>query len=729
MTTETAFLNILNGNRFFRNFKRDKKLISSVMIICLSWALVYLLLFYKPGYESKATVWIRNLATEEFVASLDTQSQLQPLTTAGNPILTQIEILKSEQLKNAIVNYKEKQGEKISPAAVEFEVKNKINTDMLGLSYKDKTPQKAQDTLKEALKEYENINLSINRKIKTSRREYIDVKLKEIDDKLHKVRTDIKEYKTKNLAIDIEEKSSKLVEQEIYMSSKLEDTIAEIKNTNASIKELVKQLSLGPKEAINAVALGSGNQNLVKLRENLNEAVQQYEFDSAKLADTNPKMIAQKNKINTINSQIKKQIELSIGKYAQSQKINIFDPVRESLVRDLADDQAKFMGLKASENAIKLSIKKINNEQAKMPEQKFNLDNLEQEEFTLSEAYNQLKQKQIEAKIKEAEAVSNIIVVDAPDLPKHPSFPTAFQTIILGIILGFGAGLGVSGLKTLIEDVCDDIETIEKITGTSIVGTIPWVENFESPEQVRSIHGLAYDNIASNLMIKCYKNNKKVLTFTSSSLKKTQPTIAYQIATRLKNSGHSVIIVDSDLRIPTTIKTTHSENKAIVNLSDLIVSLEKKLHEVQEGQEQNFSRHQEFIINREIMNAIITDDKGINHIGNKDVVFEPYEFFTTSAFEYIITYLRKKFDWVLIDTGVAHITPEFLIISKLSDGVVLLLDKIITYNIITTITKSLKNAHIPLIGTIVRESDSKLSTEYKKYLRLQQNNSSTKFKG
>lgn len=718
MNIETEFSNIINKNRYFRNFKRDKKLIVSIILICFSWSIIYLLLFYKPKYESEAKVWIKNLATEEFVTSLDTQNQLTPLTTTGNPLLTQIELLKSEQLKQAIVDFKEKQGEKIKINNVEIDVKNRPGTDILTVDYSDNSAEKAQQTLNEVLIEYEKINLSINKKIRTSRREYIDLKLTDIEQKLKDVRKQLKEYRIKNLSINLDEESIQLVDQQILMSTKLEDTIAEIKNTNSSIKELEKQLSLKSRDAINAVALGSDNQNLVKLRDELNEAVQEYEFDSAKYTDLNPKMIAQKAKIDTINKQIKKQIELSIGKYAKSQKINIFDPVREELVKQLAEGQTNLMGLKAQENSINQSIKKINLEQAKLPEEKYTLDTLEQEEQVLSEAYDQLKQKQIEAKIKEAEAVSNVIVVDTPDLPLDPSFPNAFHTLIIGLILGLFAGMGLSALKTLLEDVCDNTEAIEEITGTSVVGTIPWSETLLTDEQMQFIHGLAYDNIVSNLLIKCYKNNKKVLAFTSSSLKKTQSRIIYQIASRLKKSGHSVVIVDSDLRIPTLLKTA-SVKENVVNLSDLIVSLEKKIHEIQNSENKN-PNYQELIMKKEVMDALVTDELGINHMGNKDMIIEPYEFFGTAAFEYIINVLKSNFDWVLVDTGVAHITPEFLIISKLADGVVLFVSRTITYTTLRTIIKSLKISNIPFIGSIVRESDSTLKMEYEKFLRFQQ---------
>lgn len=726
MKIETEILTILNKNRYFRNFKRDEKLIFSALLIIFSWAIIYLLLFYKPSYKSTAKVWIKDLATSEYVTALDKENQMAPLTMAGNPLLTQIEILKSEQLKQAVSEYKLKQGEKVSPKSIIVNVKNDVNTDILTINYKDRTPLKAQQTLNQILKDYEDINLSINKKVKTARREYIDSKLEEITQKLYAVRNDIRNYKRKNLSIDLAEQSKGLVDQELLMSAKLADTNAAIRNKKSSISEFRRQLSLNSKDAINAVALG-GNPVLTQLRNDLNTAIQEYEFDSAKLAETNPKMVAQKAKIAAINKQIKKQIELSVGKYAQSQKINIFDPVREDLVRNYATAQTDLMGLEAESQSINSSIAKINQQKAKLPEDKFNLDNLDQEETVLSEAYNQLKEKQIEAKIKEAEAVSNVIIVDAPSLPQNASFPTVFQTLILAILLGGFAGIFVSILKTLLEDVCDDIETIEKVTGTSALGIIPWIKDLQTDDkaqidQAEIINSLAYDNIVSNLMIKCYKDDKKVITFTSSSLNKTHPTRIHQLAARLRKSGHSVILLDCDFRTPTIFKTADVENKVKVNLSELIVELEQKIHQnnSQDEDVQINTKQQELLLNREIRNAILKDDRGINYLGNKDIIFESCEFFGTAAFGYIINFLKKKYDWVLIDTGVAHITPEVLIISKLSDGVVLLVNKSITFSTLTTISKSLKNAGIPIIGTILRESDSQISNEYKKYLEFQQ---------
>ncbi|MEI8388560.1 MAG: Wzz/FepE/Etk N-terminal domain-containing protein [bacterium] len=703
-------INNLNKSRYIRNFGKDKKLIVIITIIILIWSLIYLMIFYKPSYKSIAKIWIKDLTGQEFVTSLGHQNPLASLNSAQNPLLTQIEILKSNQLQDFVYNYRLKKKSKTKPLNSDdlIDVKNKEGTDILSITLTCNDPKEAQDLLNASLKEYDNINLLINRKIRTTRRKYIDLKLDEIEKKLYETRNKIKLFKSANLAISIDEESIKLVDQKIATSSKLEDVTADINNTASSIVELENKLSLKAGEALDAVALGSGNQSLIKLREDLNTSIQQYEFDSSKLAETNPKMIAQKNKIAAINSQIKDQIKLSLGKYAKNKGINIFDSVREQLVENLITAQTKLIGLHSEKNSINNSITKINSEQSKMPEKMFTLDNLQQEERTLGRAYDELREKQIEARIKEAEAVSNIIVIDSSTLPEGASFPSRNHVLIISLLLGIISGFSISILKTLLEDVCDDVEEIEQITETSTIGTIPWLKYHILSEPSEFIHKIAYNNIVSNLMIKCYKNNNKVLVFTSSSLKKPQSSVLYYLACRLKKLGHSVAVIDSDFRIPTLLKDAAIEHKVKTNLSDLILSLETKF------------RTTKTVDAQEVLNALVEDEKGIKHLGNKEMVFEPYEFFGTSSFESLVGILKAEFDWVLIDTGAAHITPEFLIISRLSDGVILFVNKTITYTILKNITKTLKNAGIPIIGTIVRESESKLENEYKKYLRYQE---------
>jgi uncharacterized protein involved in exopolysaccharide biosynthesis len=54
----------------------------------------------------------------------------------------------------------------------------------------------------------------------------------------------------------------------------------------------------------------------------------------------------------------------------------------------------------------------------------------------LSSALDTLQQKAIEAHLKEAEALSNVFVVDSPHYPMSARFPSILQIWLLALLLG-----------------------------------------------------------------------------------------------------------------------------------------------------------------------------------------------------------------------------------------------------------------------------------------------------
>ena len=264
-------LNVIHKNRFFRSFRENSKIIINVMIIIFVWTLIYLIAFYKPQYESHAKIWIKDLETRNFVSQLNETSNLSSLTSAGNPLLTQIEIIKSENLLKIVAEEQRKAGfKKPDYRKIDIVVKQKPNTDILILSTKGQTPAQAQFTLRKILEEYERTNRNINGKISHARRIYIDTQIQQIKNKLENVREQIRNYKTDNLAIDIDQQSQRLVEQKMDTENKIADVQANIKHNRAAVRELQKQLSLNTKDAVNAVAIGSGNKVMEQLRQDLN---------------------------------------------------------------------------------------------------------------------------------------------------------------------------------------------------------------------------------------------------------------------------------------------------------------------------------------------------------------------------------------------------------------------------------------------------------------------------
>ena len=694
----------INGhkkNRYFKNFIKDKHLIMSITAIILFWTFLYLVIFYKPTYKSTAKVWIRDVNSGNFVLgdeknNSEKDDPLSPLTIAGNPLLTQIEIIKSREINNCLFNYlRNNYPQKIKNIKNKesfidrlIKTNNKLGTDIIVITVSWNDPAVAKQLLTLLLEHYQEINLSMDKQFKIKRRKYIDEKIAEIEPKLLALRDKIKNYKQETLGISIDDESRLLVEQKINFINSLEKLNASINNTQGYVSELSKELSLTPHDAINAVALGSYNKNLTDLKTNLNEAMQQYSYDKIKLAPSNPKLIALKDKIKEIEAQIKEQIKITIGNRHSSNNINILDPVREKLVTELTTSQANLIGQRSERKALYDALSRINDAQSSIPAKKFVLDNLEQEERSLSSAYDELKTKQIEAKLKEAEALSNIVIVDKPDLPETKSFPTKTHIILSGLMLSLMLGLAVSVTKTFICDSCEDISSIEGITGKPVIAIIPSINANISIQEQEALKSKAYDNIVSNLLFKIYKTDIKLIAFSSNDIEKYSSNSVYILANELNKLGNSVAVIDADFRNPTFFKNTGIREKLRFNLSDVILYIENQLRQDMGG---NLSAVEDL------------DKDEINYFVNIKMIENPYEFFKGRSFAALINQLRETFDYMLIDTPSILTAPETTIISKLSDGFVLFTGSNVTNSELVKIVQNIKTENIPLIGSIVIE--------------------------
>ncbi|MBD3247065.1 hypothetical protein GF378_00405 [Candidatus Pacearchaeota archaeon] len=701
----------IQNNRFFNDYLSNYRLNIAIIAITMFWALIYILFVHNTVYESTAKLWIKDIKSNSFITKFTDFNSLEPLSRSTNPVLNQKEVLKSKKLSNAVKKeylslYPGTKKDSLNGISSYINVRAKAGTDILNVSFKWKTPESSKKILEIILEEYKDINLEINNKLKRERRKYLDLKIKEIKQNLQEVREEIEKFKTKNLANDISVESKALIRQNIGFSTKLENIKAKIKSTKSSLNELENKLSLKLDDAIKAVALGSENSQLNRLRDDLNKSLQKYHHDSTRLAETNPKIVALKNQINTIKEQIENQITLTLGKYSKKPEISVFDPVREDIIKKFAQMQSDYIGLLAEKQSLEESLKNNERQQAKIPQKKLVLDNLHQEENNLSNAFDELRKKQMEAKIQEAESISNFSIIDEPTLPGSPAFPNKLHTLLLAFLAGGILSIFASISKTLVEDVCNDLSFIEKITRADILGVIPWFKREEESslydEDEKNILDIAYKNIISNLLVNCCKGDIKILSFASTSIKIPESHMIYDLAKAYRSLGHRTIILDTNFQSPSY---KHFQKNIKINFSELILETEKKIKSKTQINKETFLR------------SITYDENDIAFLGNTEPVTESYKYFGTLAYSQILSFLREEFDWVLIDLPPAQIFSESFIISKQSDGLIILADKFASFSEIHSMVKNIRKFEIPIIGTIVRQENTRIEREYERYLQ------------
>lgn len=702
-------------NRFIRNFIKDKWLIFASTGVLMVFALIYVLTMFQPTFKSESKVWIKDTATRSYLSEKqDEPGYLSSLTQAGNPVMTQSELLTSKEMSDYLSDYvarhqpKSKWADTNSDGRPDLEkrikVKTEPNTDVIEVSLTWNDPVLSRNLLKTALEKLDETNLAINRQIYTRKSSYIGEQLKDIDQKLSAVRQRIRKFQAGNLTVDIDSQTQELVRLKTQLVAQLEGVNASRKNNSGNANSLQRQLAMNPAQALRAVALGSGNENLVKMRSDLALLKQQYAKDSVKLAPTNPSMVAAKSQIEELEAQVKSEISQTGGNAAATGPL-IFDNVRSQLVQDLASSNARSVGLGSEAASLTAAINRVDTALKNIPQSRYTLTGLQDEEKALSLAYDELSKRDIEAKIREAETPSNVFVVDSPDIPEKASFPTGTHLILLSALLGLGVGMGLSAWKTYSEDLCEDAESVALATRGKVLGVIPWVENpghVGGDGSLFAMNDMACKHIISNMRIEADRFDAKAIAFTSSSFEKPNSSSAYHLAQCMSRLGQTVAFIEADLR-PSNLLNLVPDKTAGVELSDLILSTDLKL------------RSGQTVFPEEVTNALTRDANGIYLALNRQPVENAYDYFASRGFRHILSALKEQFDWVFIDTPAAAIAPEFTAIAHISDGVVMFADRKATSKTLGAIADKIREAGVPLLGSIVREKNSRLEFEQEVY--------------
>jgi uncharacterized protein involved in exopolysaccharide biosynthesis len=427
-------------------FRQNGRLMVISTLAGLLVGLSIVLLFLKPAYESTASVLIKDVSTAAYVTTeLERGSSfLKPVKTDGDPILTQKEILKSQFLMDYLERYIKQRypQESVKKLDKHLKIKNPVGTDMLTVSFMWNTPEKSKEFLQVILREYDRINLSINERIHKSRSDFINRQAQEIADNLLSVRQKIRQYRTQSLVMDLPGEALALSEQRSRFATQLENTVAAMAGSRQTIAELSRQLGMNSGEALKAVAVGASNENMVSVRKDLLETQAEYDTLAAKYTNEHPKMIALKAKLASLDKEMGELTHLSTGGHGPAVRV-IFDPVREKLAQNLAEAQAQLKSLGAQQTSLSQTLGKLDQQRAKFPNYAFDLDQLAQQERSLSRALDALTEKQLEARIKEAEVLSNIFVIDPPTKPETSANPSSVLILLVCMILGGGAGLGL----------------------------------------------------------------------------------------------------------------------------------------------------------------------------------------------------------------------------------------------------------------------------------------------
>ena len=185
------------------------------------------------------------------------------------------------------------------------------------------------------------------------------------------------------------------------------------------------------------------------------------------------------------------------------------------------------------------------------------LDPLTNAVLQLRDTHTRLLQNFEDVRVAEASSLNNIIIDEHARLPENPVRPRTLTNTLLAAIVGGMVAVGLIFLIEYLDDTIKDPQMIEHTLGVGVLGFITQNAIGTDDQQIvmlaepRSPDAEAYRQIRTNIQYVGISRDVKTILITSTNAGEGKSTTAANLAASLAQAGHSVILVDTDLRRPT----------------------------------------------------------------------------------------------------------------------------------------------------------------------------------
>lgn len=207
----------------------------------------------------------------------------------------------------------------------------------------------------------------------------------------------------------------------------------------------------------------------------------------------------------------------------------------------------------------------------------------------------------------------------------------------------------------------------------------PSIENTSSLEFMES-----YNSLRTNICLAPSNRKYRKIVITSSIPQEGKSTVAVNLAVSLRNAGFSVLLMDGDLRRPTLHKLLIADTAAC-GLTDIL---------------QGYAAFGECVIHLE--------ETGLDFLPAGPVPGNPAELIGSTEMVKLIDFASGQYDYILFDTPPVSVITDAAILSKFSDGVILVVRPNYTrVEFARSAKKNLVNVGANVIGTVLNAGDTK----------------------
>lgn len=247
---------------------------------------------------------------------------------------------------------------------------------------------------------------------------------------------------------------------------------------------------------------------------------------------------------------------------------------------------------------------------------------------------------------------SRVVVEQRASIPAHPIVPKSARNIGIGVLLGLALGVGLAVIRDLLDNTVKTRETLEEITATGIVGTIPLDKERRKQAAIafevdNSAIAESFRKLRTNLQFLAVDNPPRVIVVTSSMPHEGKSTTAINIALALAEADNNVVLVDGDMRRPMLHK--YLDLVGAVGFSSVLSGGAELKEALQK-----------------------TRFAGLTVLTSGFVPPNPSELLGSLAARKLLNELRTQYDYVIVDSTPLLAVTDAAILAAGADGVLIM---------------------------------------------------------
>jgi capsular exopolysaccharide synthesis family protein len=496
-------------------------------------------------------------------------------------------------------------------------ISTETGSSVIKLNLNDTKSQKAVDILNQIIAEYNDDVLYEKEAVVKTTSDFINNRLQQVFKELEEVEYTAEGLQKRNNLTALGSQAELNLQRGQQLQSQISATsnnIAMITFMEEEIRSENRSSDLLPSD------IGIGDSNSALIIKSHNDLVAERDRLLKNSTDKNPVVI----QLNTQISALKSNLQNSLKSMKETSQLTL---------NSLNKDNARIQGQLYT-----------------APTKARQFRGIERQQSIKESLYLYLLEKREESAIRLGMYAPSAKIVDKAYSSHRPVAPNRMIVYIASLIFGIGVPIAFIYIADLLNTKIYKKEDLVNLLDIPYLGDVPKTSKKKKliDKVDYSPKAEAFRIIKSNIdfMLGSVRGRAKKLFITSTVPQEGKSHTSTNLAMSIAYSGKSVLLIETDIRMPKILEYLNISDKPEQGLSDYIAD--------------NSIKPQDIIIKHKI-------NKFLDIIPSGTIPPNPSELLMSSRIDDLFNHFDKKYDYIIADTSAVGIVSDTLLISKLAD--------------------------------------------------------------